>query len=150
MSKADERNDITVEEYVASIDDEGIKKDSRVLIDIMQQISGSKPQLYGIGTIGFGVYYYEYDSGRKGDAHTLAFYPRNGKITIYLMDGTIRYSELLSKLGKHTLTGYCIYIKKLSDVELPVLKKILEESYRNITEKSKNGPIDHIMWQTEK
>jgi hypothetical protein len=150
MSKADERNDITVDEYVASIGNELVEKDARTLIDIMHRISGSEPQLYGIGTIGFGVYEYEYDSGRKGEAHTLAFYPRKGKITVYLMDGTTRYSELLSKLGKHTTTGYCIYIKQLSDVKLPILTQILEESYENIRKKSQNGPIDRILWQTEK
>jgi len=150
MSKADERNDITVEEYIESIGDELVQKDTRTLVDIMHQISGSGPQLYGIGTIGFGVYRYEYVSGRKGEAHTLGFYPRKGKITVYLMDGTTRYSESLSKLGKHTITGYCIYIKRLSDVELPVLVQILEESYMNIHKQSQDGPIDRILWQTEK
>jgi len=150
MSKADERKDITVEEYIASIGDELVEKDARLLSDIMHRISGEEPILYGIGTIGFGVYHYEYESGRKGEAHTLGFYPRKGKITIYLMDGTKRYAELLSKLGKHTKTGYCVYIKRLSDVELPILTKILEESYKNIKTKSQDGPVDQILWQTEK
>jgi hypothetical protein len=150
MSKTDERKDITVDEYIASIGDELVKKDAQVLFEIMHRISGVNPILYGVGTIGFGVYNYEYESGRKGEAHTLAFYPRKGKITIYLMDGTTRYAELLSKLGKHTITGYCIYIKRLSDVELPVLTKILEASYENITMKSKDGTVDRILWQTEK
>lgn len=150
MSKADERNDITVEEYIASVDDDGIKKDSQKLVDIMQRISGSEPQLYGIGTVGFGVYKYHYESGRKGEAHTLGFYPRNGKITVYLMDGTARYSELLAKLGKHTTTGYCIYIKQLSDVDLSMLERILQQSYEHITSLSKKGPIDSILWQSKK
>jgi hypothetical protein len=150
MSKADERNDITVEQYVASIGDESIGKDTRTLIDIMHRISGSEPQLYGIGTIGFGVYKYEYDSGRKGEAHTLGFYPRKGKTTVYLMDGTTRYAELLAKLGKHTITGYCIYIKRLSDIELPILEQILQQSYEYITSQAKDGPIDRILWQTAK
>jgi hypothetical protein len=150
MSKADERNDISVEEYIASIGDERIQKDTGTLVEIMHRISGSEPQLYGIGTIGFGIYKYEYDSGRKGEAHILGFYPRKGKITIYLMDGTTRYRELLSKLGTHTTTGYCIYIKRLSDVELSVLKQVLEESYKNIHKKSQDNPIDRILWQTEK
>jgi hypothetical protein len=150
MSKADERKDITVDEHIASIGDELVKKDAQVLFEIMHRISGVNPILYGIGTIGFGVYNYEYESGRKGEAHTLAFYPREGKITIYLMDGTKRYAELLSKLGKHTTTGYCVYVKRLSDVELPVLTKILEASYKNITMKSKDGAVDRILWQTEK
>jgi len=150
MSKADERKDLTVDEYIASISDELVKKDAQVLYEMMHRISGVSPVLYGIGTIGFGVYNYEYESGRKGEAHTLGFYPRKGKITIYLMDGTKRYAELLSKLGKHTTTGYCVYVKRLADVELPVLAKILEASYENITMKSKDGVIDRILWQTEK
>jgi len=148
VSKADERNDITVEEYISSIDDEVTVKDARELLKLFQRISGEEPILYGIGTIGFGVYKYEYESGRKGEAHTLGFYPRKGKITIYLMDGTKRYEELLSKLGKHSTTGYCVYIKSLSDVELQVLTEILEQSYKNITEKSQKGVINKILWQS--
>jgi len=147
MSKADERKGVTVEEYLASIPDELVQKDAQVLADIMQRISGEEPILYGIGTIGFGIYHYEYTTGRKGDAHILAFYPRKGKTTIYLMDGTKRYGELLSQMGKHTLTGYCVYIKQLSDINLPVLTKILEESYENIQTKSQAGVIDRILWQ---
>lgn len=148
MSKADERHDITVDQYVESLGEEGLQNDTRALIDIMQRISGEQPILYGIGTIGFGVYKYEYASGRKGEAHTLGFYPRKGKITVYLMDGTARYDTLLARLGKHTTTGYCIYIKKLSDIELPTLERIIKQSFENITAQSKSGPIDHILWQT--
>lgn len=150
MSKEDERHDISVEEYVDSIAEEGIKHDAEQLLEIFEQISGDEPMLYGIGTIGFGVYTYEYESGRKGEAHTLAFYPRKGKITIYLMDGTARYAKQLAKLGKHTTTGYCVYVKRLSDIDISVLKQILTESYKNITTKAKRGPIDKILWQTEK
>lgn len=149
MSKADQRTDLTVANYLQSLADVGLKQDARSIFEIMHRISGEDPILYGIGTIGFGTYKYEYESGRKGEAHTLAFYPRKGKITIYLMDGTKRYAELLSKLGKHTITGYCIYIKQLSDVDVPVLTKIIEESYKNIKAKSQNGVIDRILWQAE-
>ncbi len=147
MSKADERHDITVDGYISSLNDEQLKNDSLKLLGLMQKISGENPILYGIGTIGFGVYKYEYDSGRKGEAHTLAYYPRKGKITVYLMDGTARYSELLASLGKHTTTGYCVYFKRLSDVDLSVLKQIIEHSYKNITSLSKDKPIDKILWQ---
>ena len=149
MSKADERNDITVEQYIASIGDESVIKDTHLLSELMYKISGEQSILYGIGTIGFGVYKYEYTSGRKGEAHTLAFYPRKNKITIYLMDGTARYAELLARLGKHTTTGYCIYIKQLSDIDISVLEQLLAQSYAFITEQSKAGPIDHILWQGE-
>lgn len=120
-------------------------EDTQVLIEMMQRISGHKPKLYGIGTLGFDMYHYKYDSGREGDGHTLGFYPRKGKITIYLMDGTARYADLLSKLGKHSITGYCVYIKQLSDIELPILEKILQQSYEYIT--SKYGHINKILWK---
>lgn len=149
MSKADQRNDITVDQYIESLTDQSLKNDTLVLVKIMQQISSEVPILYGFGTIGFGVYKYEYVSGRKGEAHTLGFYPRKGKITIYLMDGTKRYAKLLARLGKHTITGYCVYIKQLSDIEIPVLVEILEQSYKHIVTESKKGPIDHILWQSD-
>lgn len=145
MSKADERHDMSAEQYINSLEDEQLKSDTRVLVELMQRISGEEPILYGFGTLGFGVYKYEYKSGRKGEAHTLGFYPRKGKITIYLMDGTSHYAELLAKLGKHTTTGYCLYIKRLSDIELPILEQILQKSYENI--KSQEGSIDSILWQ---
>ena len=149
MSRADERQDITVQQYIASIDDETTQKDAQVLADLMHQISGKDPILYGIGTIGYDVFKYEYASGRKGESHTLGFYPRKGKITVYLSDGTARYARLLSKLGKHTITGYCIYFKQLSDIDLSVLEQILKESYENVASKTKDGPITQILWQTE-
>jgi hypothetical protein len=65
------------------------------------------------------------------------------------MDGTARYSELLAKLGKHTGTGYCVYIKRLSDVELPILEQIVQQSYEYMKSKSQNGPIDRVLWRTE-
>src|SRR5215218_2270608 len=89
-----------VEDYIASLDDQQTAIDSQVLIDMMRRISGHEPKLWNAGTIGFDTYHYKYDSGREGDGHTIGFYPRKGKMTIYLMDGTARYSESLAKLGK--------------------------------------------------
>ena len=135
----------SVDDYIASLDDH-TAKDSFVLLEMMQQISGQEPKLWNQGTIGFDTYHYKYDSGREGDAFVIGFYPRTGKITIYQMDGTARYSELLAKLGSHTTTGYCIYIKRVSDVDLGVLEQIVQESYNFI--KSQNEPIDRILWKS--
>ena len=138
----------SVQDYIASLGDEPTAKDSQVLLEMMQRISGHQPKLWNVGTLGFDTYHYKYDSGREGDSFVIGFYPRKGKITVYLMDGTARYLKLLAKLGKHTLTGYCIYIKRLDDVELPVLEQIVRESYEYITSKAKAGPIDRILWRT--
>jgi hypothetical protein len=141
------QNNTSVKELLASLDDEQTLIDSKALIEMMQRVSKRQPQLWNVGTIGFDSYHYKYDSGREGDNFIIGFYPRKGKITVYLMDGTARYSELLAKLGKHTITGYCVFIKHLSDVELPVLEKIMQRSYKNI--KSQDGRINQILWKTE-
>lgn len=138
-----------VKDFLATLD-EPTAQDAVVLQGIMQHISGHEPQLWNAGTLGFDTYHYKYESGREGDGLVIGFYPRKSKTTIYLMDGTARYSELLAKLGKHTVTGYCIYIKRLSDIEVPVLEQILRQSYAYIKAESKNGPIDRILWKTEK
>ncbi len=136
-----------VKDYIASLDEQ-TAKDTHVLIEMMQRISGHKPKKWNAGTLGFDTYHYKYDSGREGDGHVIGFYPRKGKITVYLMDGTARHSELLARLGKHTTTGYCVYIKRLSDIDLPILEKIVQQSYAYI--KSLGGHINRVLWQTEK
>lgn len=137
MSKMTPQNDRSVKDYIASLDDEQTIKDCQVLIAMMQRISGHEPQLWHVGTIGFDTYHYKYDSGREGDAAPLSFYARNGKITFYLMDGTARHAKLLARLGKHTTSKACVYIKRLSDIELPILEQIVQQSYEYI--KSQDG-----------
>jgi hypothetical protein len=137
MSQLTDESDRSVDDYVASLDDEQTANDARTLIDMMQRISGHEPKLWNVGTIGFDTYHYKYDTGREGDSIAMGFYPRKDKMTIYLMDGTVRHSELLAGVGKHTATRVCVYIKRLSDVELPVLEQILRDSYGYI--KSQDG-----------
>ena len=127
----------SVEEYIASLDDEQTVRDTRVLIEMMQRLSGHPPKLWNVGTIGFDTYHFKYDSGREGDAVPMSFYPRKGKMTVYLMDGTARHSELLARLGKHTSSRVCVYIRRLSDVDLPTLEQIVGDSYDYV--KSQDG-----------
>jgi hypothetical protein len=141
--------DRSVPDFLASLDDEQTVEDSQTLIEIMRRVSGQEPTLWNVGTIGFGTYHYKYDSGREGDGHTIGFYPRRGKLTIYLMDGTARHSELLAQLGKHSTTGYCLYIRRLSDIELPVLERVIRDSFEFVESKSKDGPIRQILWKTD-
>ncbi len=127
----------SVAEILAALENEQVKKDSQELIALMQRISGHEPRIWNAGTIGFDVYHYKYESGREGDCQIISFYPRKDKITLYLMDGTVRYKDLLSKLGKHTTSRVCLYIKRLSDIDIQVLEQIVEQSYKYV--KSKDG-----------
>ena len=123
----------SVEDHLASLDDGQLVADCHVLVDMMQRISGEPPKLWNVGTLGFGRYRYLNDSGRKGESHTIGFYPRRGKITVYLMDGTVRYPELLSRLGRHATSRVCLYVKRLSDIDPSVLEQIVQQSYDYIT-----------------
>ena len=127
----------SVKDFINSLNDEQTIKDSQVLLEMMQRISGHEPKLWNVGTIGFDTYHYKYDSGREGEGQIIGFYPRKGKITIYLMDGTVRYSELLARLGKHTTSRVCVYIKRLNDLQLPILEQIVQQSYEYV--KSQDG-----------
>jgi uncharacterized protein DUF1801 len=135
--------DQAVDTYIASLDDEQTITDSRVLIEMMQRISGHEPRLWNVGTIGFDTYHYKYDSGREGDCQIIGFYPRKNQITVYLMDGTVRYSELLARLGKHTTSRVCVYIKRLSEIGLPILEQIVGQSYEYI--KSQDGHMHRAL-----
>lgn len=133
----------SVQEFVAALGDEQSIADSHALIDMMKRVSGHEPKLWNVGTIGFDAYHYKYDSGREGDSQTIGFYPRKGKLTVYLMDGTSRHSELLTRLGKHTTSRVCVYIKRLSDIDLSVLEQIVQQSYVYI--KSQDGHMHRIL-----
>ncbi len=132
-STASESGNTSVEEYLASLGDAQTVADSRALIAMMRRITGHEPRLWNVGTIGFGLYHYRYDSGREGDGHVLGFYPRKNKITVYLLDGTARHREALQHLGKHTSSRVCLYIRRLDDIQLPVLEAVLRETCENLT-----------------
>jgi hypothetical protein len=137
-----DKNDSSVDDFTASLDEQSAK-DSQVLIEMMERISGYEPKIWNIGTIGFDTYHYKYDSGREGDCQIIGFYPRKGKITVYLMDGTIRYPELLAGLGKHTTSRVCVYIKRLDDIQLPILEQIVRQSYEYV--KSQDGHMHRAL-----
>lgn len=135
-------NDTSVETILNGLD-EAMKKDATQLISMLRRISGHEPAIWNIATIGFDSYHYKYESGREGDCHILGFYPRKDKMTIYLMDGTSPYVELLKKLGKHSTSKACIYIKRLSDVDTNVLEEIVQKSYDYV--KSQDGETHRMV-----
>ena len=143
MAEPTDQDEGSVADYIASLEDAQTAADARVLIDMMTRISRHEPKLWNVGTLGFDTYHYKYDSGREGDAAAVSFYPRKGKMTIYLMDGTVRHSELLARLGKHTTSRVCVYIKRLSDIDLPILEQIVRDSYEYV--KSQDGHMHRAM-----
>ncbi len=125
-------NDASVDDFLNSIKDEQVRKDCRTIAEIMQKATNAKPQMWGTSIVGFGSYHYKYASGREGDWMLTAFSPRKQNITLYIMAGFAGYDELMAKLGKHSCGKSCLYIKRLSDVHLPTLKKLINASVKHM------------------
>lgn len=124
-------NEQNVEQFLNAIEDERKRKDSFAILELMKQITGLEPKMWGSSIVGFGSYHYKYESGREGDAILAGFSPRKQNLTLYHMGGFEQLGDLLSKLGKHTTGKGCLYIKRLDDIDLPTLKALIEESFKH-------------------
>jgi len=119
-----------VEVFLNKVADETRREDCFRVAQIMEEITGEKPKMWGKSIVGFGFYHYKYDSGREGDMPIVAFSPRKQDLTLYLMYGYDQWGELMEKLGKHRSGKSCLYIKRLSDIHEPTLKKLIRESVK--------------------
>ena len=122
------QNDQSVEAFLDGIADEQKRKDSYTIVKLMQQATKAKPKMWGSSIIGFGSYHYKGASGREGDWMLIGFSPRKQNLTLYLMAGFDNYAPLLKKLGKHKTGRSCLYINKLADVDVKVLKELIAQS----------------------
>ena len=116
------------------VDNELKKADSFRLVELMQQWSQSEPKMWGPTIIGFGNYHYKYASGHEGDAPVLGFSPRKTAFSLYVYSDTDKSKILLAKLGKYKMGKACIYVKKISDINISVLKELCMESIKYINE----------------
>lgn len=125
-------NDQNVEQFINAISDERKRKDSFTLLELMKQVTAMEPRMWGSSIIGFGSYHYKYESGREGDTILAGFSPRKQNLTLYNMGNFARRDDLLKKLGKYTTSGSCLYIKRLDDVDLHILKNLIDESFKHM------------------
>ena len=120
--------DASVADYLNAIENDQVRQDCWVIVDIMKTAAKAEPIMWGNSIVGFGSYHYVYASGREADWMLTAFSPRKQNITIYIMAGFKQYEELLANLGKYSLGKGCLYIKRLSDIHVPTLQKLIQES----------------------
>lgn len=125
-------NDGDVRAFLETVENERRKQDSFVVLDIMEEITGKTPKMWGGSIIGFGNYHYTYDSGREGDWFVTGFSPRKQNLSLYIMGGFDEYEELLGKLGKHKTGKSCLYVNKLADVDMDVLKTLIASSVQHM------------------
>ncbi|MCX6153889.1 MAG: DUF1801 domain-containing protein [Candidatus Kapabacteria bacterium] len=126
-------------EFLNSLSDEKKKSDSYVLFNLFKDISGYEPKMWGAGIVGYGDYRYKYASGREGDWFQLGFSPRKDALTLYCMAHFQYFTEVLSRLGKFKLGTGCLYIKKLEDVDMTVLKELIIAALKKGKEMVKDG-----------
>lgn len=122
-------NAADVIDFLATLDDDQQRRDSEVLVEIMQDVSGEPPIMWGTSIIGFGKYTYKYATGRVGDWMCIGFSPRKGKISLYVTVDASRLAKELEALGKHKIGKGCIYINKVADVDMKALRHLIERAY---------------------
>ncbi len=134
----------SVEKFINQVPDEARREDCRQVARIMEEITGEKPTMWGPSIVGFGTYHYKYASGREGDWPIAAFSPRKQDLTLYLLPGFTEQADLMKQLGKHRTGKSCLYIKRLSDVHLPTLKKLIRESVKRMRKITKQPAKSHF------
>lgn len=126
--------DLDVIEFIESVANPKKRKDAYLLLEAFEETSGYEAKMWGPSIIGFGSYHYVYATGHEGDAPLVGFSPRKAKISLYFATGDQERQALLSDFGKHTSGKACIYINKVDDIDIEVLKKLITRSIHFLQE----------------
>ncbi|MFD2042716.1 DUF1801 domain-containing protein [Ornithinibacillus salinisoli] len=128
-------NDSSVIEFIESVESLKKKEDAYKLLDIFTETTGFPAKMWGPSIIGFGSYHYKYDSGHEGDAPLVGFSPRKAKHSLYFAPGDAKRDELLKDFGKHKTGAACVYVNKLADIDIEVLKELIRQSVTFLQQK---------------
>ncbi len=128
-------NNASVNVFLNQIENEEKRADSFEILKLMQQVTKLEPKMWGSSIVGFGNIHYKYESGREGDWFLTGFSPRKQNLTLYVMGSFNPHTDLLKKLGKHKTGSGCLYINKLKDVDLKVLKELIKISFKAAAKK---------------
>lgn len=121
-------NDASVEAFLNTIEDAKKRQDSFAVLELMKEVTGAEPKMWGSSIIGFGDTHYKYATGREGDWFLTGFSPRKQNLTLYIAGGFDEHAELMQTLGKHKIGKGCLYINKLSDIDQAKLRELIKRS----------------------
>lgn len=130
-----QKNDGDIVEFLHGVDNEERRKDCFKLLELFQQWTKETPKMWGNSIVGFGDYHYKYDSGREGDWFLTGFSPRKQNLTMYITAGFSEYDDIMQSLGKYKTGSSCLYVKRLSDIDLDQLKTLVEKSVSYMKER---------------
>ncbi|MFJ5693932.1 DUF1801 domain-containing protein [Arthrobacter sp. NPDC093125] len=125
--------DIDPREFIAAVDHPVRRADAEVLLDLLEDVTGQQAAMWGPSIVGFGHYHYRYASGHEGDSCAIGFSPRKANLVFYGLTYGEAAEPLLAKLGKHRRGAGCVYVNKLADIDLAVLRQIAREGYEFTT-----------------
>lgn len=126
--------DNSVIEFIENVENHKRREDAYKLLDIFTEATGYPAKMWGPSIIGFGSYHYRYDSGHEGVAPLAGFSPRKAKISLYFATGDTERDALLQRFGKHTSGKACVYINKIADIDVEVLKAMINQSVKFLNE----------------
>jgi hypothetical protein len=129
----------SVEDFINTVEDEQTRQDCWTIIEMMQKATGAGPQMWGPSIVGFGSYRYRYADGRQAEWMLVGFSPRKQNLTLYGLSDFDGFEQTLAQLGKHTRGKGCLYIKRLAQVHLPTLEKLILGS---VVHKQQANPLD--------
>lgn len=138
MAKAENKTKpttVTPEDFIAAVEPERKREEAHALDQLFRKVTGWAPVMWGPSIIGYGSYHYKYATGREGDMCATGFSPRKANHSIYVMPGYADFGPMLERLGKHSMGKSCLYIKKLTDVDLDVLAELIEAGLKDLGEK---------------
>ena len=117
-----------VDAFLATVENPRRRADAGRVLDLMREVTGEPPKMWGSSIVGFGSYRYRYASGRDGSSLVVGFAPRKQNLVLYIMPGFSSHAALLSGLGKFRTGKSCLYVNRLDDVDLSVLEELVRES----------------------
>lgn len=115
-------------EFLNQIESQRKRDDAIAIMELMQEVTGKPPKMWGSSIIGFGSYRYEYKSGREAEWFLVGFAPRKQNLVLYIMAGFDNYDHLLGELGKHKTGKACLYVNKLTDINMDTLRELVKQS----------------------
>ncbi len=121
-----QETDADVLAFIAQIEKDQKREDAFAIMNMMQDITGYSPKMWGKSIVGFGTYHYKYESGREGDSMKIGFSPRKANIVLYIMGGFEIYKDKLKNFGKFKTGKSCLYINKLADVDEQILRRLIK------------------------
>lgn len=138
MAKAENKTKATAVDpktFVAAVEHDVRRGDAETLLDLFQEVTGLEPKMWGPSIIGYGRYHYKYESGREGEFMITGFSPRKANLVMYIMPGYTDHSAILDRIGRYKIGKSCLYINKLADVDLDVLKELIQAGFDDMKTK---------------